>query len=118
MEIRVRATRKEAAANLETPEGSSYQKVFLSKFSTYEQSCLQTAGKDLDKFDFFIKLGKDGGPDDGWVNHPTSVAMCLNQEFGALHTKKEAAFPPPPHGSYWIVLEVDPASFTLDSAAK
>jgi hypothetical protein len=116
MEARSKAIKEEALANLQTPEGSSYKKNFDLKFARFEQSCVQKAGKDLDKFQFLIKVGKEGSADDGWFNHPTSVAMCLMQDLGASYARKEIVFPAPPHDSYWIIMDLDPASF--NTAAK
>jgi hypothetical protein len=114
-EARSKAIKQEAAANLQTVEGASYKKDFDLKFAPFERSCVQKAGKDRDKFEFLIKIGKDGGADDGWFTQPTSVAICLMQDLGASHARKESVFPPPPHDSYWIILDLDPA--TVNTAA-
>ena len=50
------------------------------------------------------------------MTRPSAVATCLMQELGASHAKKEALFPLPPHDAYWIILDLDPATF--DTAAK
>ena len=72
---------------------------------------MQKAGNDLSQFEFLIKIGKDGIPDDAWMIHPTAVAGCLMQELSASHARKEKIFPSPPHDAYWVVLELDPATF-------
>jgi hypothetical protein len=77
---------------------------------------VKKVGKDLDKFQFLIKVGKEGSADDGWFTRPTSVAMCLMQDLGASYARKENVFPAPPHDSYWIMMDLDPATF--NSAAK
>jgi hypothetical protein len=50
------------------------------------------------------------------MTHPSGVATCLMQELGASHARKEKLFPVPPHDVYWIMLDLDPATF--NTAAK
>jgi hypothetical protein len=33
------------------------------------------------------------------------------QELGASNAKKEKLFPVPPHDAYWLILDLDPATF-------
>ena len=115
-EARSRAIKQEARANLQTAEGLSYKKEFDQKFAALEQSCLQKSGNDLGKFEFLVEIGKDGIAQDAWMTRPTALANCLMQELGASHARKEKLFPAPPHDAYWIVLDLDPATF--NTAAK
>jgi len=116
MEARSRAIKLEARANLETAEGLSYKKEFDLKFAAIEQSCIQKSGADLGKFQFLVKIGKDGIAQDAWMTQPTAVATCLMRELGASNARKEKLFPEPPHDSYWIILDLDPS--ILNTAAK
>jgi hypothetical protein len=116
MEARSRAIKQEARANLQTVEGTSYKKTFDMTFAPIERSCVQKAGNDLGKFEFLVEIGNDGIAQDAWMTRPSAVATCLMQELGASHAKKEKLFPVPPHDAYWIVLDLDPATF--NTAAK
>jgi hypothetical protein len=112
VEAHSRAIKAEAKANLQTAEGASYKKNLEAKFATIEQSCVQKSGVGFGKFEFLIKVGRDGIVQDAWMASPSSTGVCLVGELRDSHARKEAIFSAPPHDSYWIILDVDPASFT------
>jgi hypothetical protein len=115
-EARARAIKQEARANLQTAGGFAYKKDFDLAFAALEQLCVQKAGNDPGKFEFLVQVGKDGIAQDAWMTHPSAVANCLMKELGASIARKEKLFPFPPHDSYWIILDLDPAAFK--AAAK
>jgi hypothetical protein len=112
---RSRAIRKTAEDNMGTPKGAKYRQNVQQKLAKYLQKCVH-AEDSLDKFELFIQVGKGGSAEDGWLPHPTKVSACIYQELGTSRLRGEIPFSPPPQPSYWVKLELDPASFVV--AAK
>jgi hypothetical protein len=81
------------------------------KFAKVMQPCVQSAGGDLQKFEFMVKVGKESVVENLWMPDGTAVARCLFQTFAQTVARKEKVFPRPPQPSYEIDLELDPASF-------
>jgi hypothetical protein len=115
-EAHSRAITKEAEANLRTTEGALYKKDVETRFSAIDRSCVQKSGNDFEKFEFLVQVGKDGIVRDAWMTSPSSTGGCLMGELRDSHARNESIFSPPPHDSYWVILDLNPATFT--SAAK
>lgn len=108
---RAHAVRKEAEANMQTPEGQAYRKKLEKKLSSYEQACVKESNGDAHKFEFFLQVGLGGTAQDGHTEtKPDDFASCLMQTFLQWHTKKTPVLPPPPSPGYWVLLEVDPVT--------
>ena len=117
MQARARATRKEAEANMQTPEGQAYRKKLEQTLAGYEQTCLKESNGDAHKFEFFVQVGEVGSAENAQTEtRPDGFAVCLMRTLYLSYTKKEAPLPVPPHDGYWVLLELDPA--TLAAAAK
>jgi hypothetical protein len=109
LEARSRALVDEAAANLQKPGGMHYQKDVEQSISKWMQQCVKDDA-DRTKFDFMIQIAANGGPQDAWVPHPTSIGNCLLKHMYDAHVKNETPFTAPPHPGYWLKLELDPAT--------
>ncbi len=109
LEARSRTLIDEAAANLQKPGGMQYQKDVEQSISKWMQQCVKD-DTDRTKFDFMIQIAADGGPQDAWVPHPTSIGNCLLKHMYDAHVKNETPFTAPPHPGYWLKLELDPAT--------
>jgi hypothetical protein len=108
---RAHAVRKEAEANMQTPEGQAYRRQVEKKLSTYEQACVKDSNGDAHKFEFFLQVGLGGTAQDGHTEtKPDGFASCLMQTLLQWHTKKTTVLPPPPSPDYWLLLEVDPVN--------
>jgi hypothetical protein len=117
MQARARATRKEAEANMRTPEGQAYRKELEQKLAGYEQTCLKESNGDAHKFEFFVQVGKVGSAENAQTEtRPDAFAFCLMRAMYLSYTMKETPLPVPPHDGYWVLLELDPA--TLAASAK
>jgi hypothetical protein len=117
MQARARATRKEAEANMRTPEGQAYRKELEQKLTGYEQTCLKESSGDAHKFEFFVQVGKIGSAENAQTEtRPDAFAFCLMRALYLSFTRQEAPLPVPPHDGYWVLLELDPA--TLAASAK
>jgi hypothetical protein len=114
-QARFRAIRSAADANMQTAQGVRYKKDFEQKFAKFMQPCVQNAGSDLEKFEFMIKVGKQGTVEGLWMPDGTVVAVCLFQTLSQTELKKEKVFPRPPQPSYVVDLKLDPASFLVAS---
>ncbi len=114
-QARFRAIRKAADANMQNAQGLRYKKDFDQKFAKFVQPCVQTAGSDLARFEFMIKVGKQGTVEGLWMPDGTAVAVCLFQTLSQTELKKEKVFPRPPQPSYAVDLELDPANFLVAS---
>jgi hypothetical protein len=115
LEAHSRAVMQEASANEQSPEGARYKEQVEAKFALFVRPCATVTGADLQKFALMLMVGKDGTPENGWVPHPTGMMGCVMKELMTAHIKKETPFPPPPRPSYWLKLEMDPATYKLVS---
>jgi hypothetical protein len=106
---RSHAIQQEAEANGKTPEGIAYRKDFDYRFASIEQSCVEKAKDDATEFDFYLNVGKEGGVDDAWGNHPTPMMQCLMKAFYDGHVKNEKPFPAPPKAPFWVSIHIDPS---------
>ena len=101
-----------AESNAETPQGAQYKVAFEEKFTPIMQQCVQSTPGDLEKFEFLLKVDRDGHADPGFMTHRTRVLECLIQTLGQSSNR-------PFHGRldflYWIFLELVPAKFVVAS---
>jgi hypothetical protein len=111
LEARSRAQIQEATANGQTVEGAHYEKAVEEKFVNFVQECTQSSDADLQKFEFMVLIDKNGTPQNSWMPRPTNLMGCLEKALFVAQIKKETPFPPPPHDSYWLKLQVDPSTY-------
>jgi hypothetical protein len=117
MQLRARADQKEAEGNMQTPAGAAYRKQVEPKLTSFEQACLKDASGDVHKADLYLKIGKDGSVENAeTLKPPDAFTVCVMRALYLSYTQKQAPFAPPPQPSYWLVVEVDPA--TLAASAK
>ena len=110
--IRIRATRKEALANMQTPEGQAYMKAVEQKLAAFEQPCLKDSNGDQTKYEMELSVGEKGNAELAQSEqHQNPFANCVMQSLYLSFLKKETPFPPPPHASYWLLLELDRSTF-------
>jgi hypothetical protein len=107
-EARTRAILKEAAENLQSAGGAAYQKSMEQALLPFVRDCAKES-TDQAKFEFAIKVGKDGSAQDAFFRQPTPMAQCMAREMYGTHVKKETPFPVPPRADYWLELYLDPA---------
>jgi hypothetical protein len=117
-ELRSRGILQEAAANLQSKEGVQYQKNMQQALLPFLKQCVQSSGDDREKFEIIVQVGKDGSPEDAWPRKPTAIAQCVLRGLFESHVKKETPFPLPPHASYWLDLQLDPAVVRAAVAAN
>jgi hypothetical protein len=116
-QVKARAFRAEAEANMKSAEGQAYRAAFDPKFAVFERACLNEANGDTSKFEFLVQVGENGTIEDAHPEkQPNAFALCLMKEMYAAYVKKERPFPPPPKVPYRMLLEIDPT--TLSAAAK
>jgi hypothetical protein len=114
--IRIRASRKEALANMETREGQAYLKTVEQKLTTFEQPCLKDSNGDQTKFEMELSVGEKGNAELAQSEQrQNAFAVCVMRSLYQSFLKKETPFPPPPHASYWLLLELDPATFAASA---
>jgi hypothetical protein len=113
---RLRTFRQEAETNMATAEGVQYKRDFEQRLAEPIRHCVQSAGSDRRKFDLLLQVMKDGNLRDVEMPTQTAVVGCLFQELMKFQQPDAVRFRPPPHAPYWVILEIDPATF--DVAAK
>jgi hypothetical protein len=117
LQLRARADQKEAEDNMLTPAGAAYRKQIEPKLTGFEQSCLKESTGTAHPADLFLKIGKDGSVENAeTLKPPDAFTTCVMRALYQTFTRKETPFAPPPQPSYWLVVEVDPA--TLAASAK
>jgi hypothetical protein len=114
-DAQTRALLKEAAANLQSEGGASYQKSIEQALLPFLRQCVKYSN-DQAKFEFAVKIGKEGSPEDAFFRVPSSLAQCMGREMYGSHVKKETPFPMPPRPDYWIELYLDPAAANVAAA--
>lgn len=116
-QLKARAFRAEAEANMKTAEGKAYRMAFDPKLAAFEQPCTNEINSDPSKFEFFVEVGEHGEANDAHTERqPNAFAMCMMKGIYAAHLKKETPFPAPPKVPYRLIVEIDPA--VLTAAAK
>ena len=114
-EARTRAILKEAATNSQSEGGAAYQKRMEQALLPFLRKCVQES-TDQTKFEFAIKVGKDGSAQDAFFRQPTPLAQCMSREMYGTHVTKETPFPVPPRPDYWLELYLDPAAANAAAA--
>jgi Domain of unknown function (DUF4034) len=109
LEARSRALVEDASANLQQPGGLQYQKDVEQSVSKWMQQCVQD-DTDRTKFELMLQVAADGGPQDAWMPHPTTIGNCLLKHLYDSHVKNETPFTVPPRPGYWLKIELDPAT--------
>src|ERR1035438_6637060 len=98
--IRIRATRKEALANMQTPEGQAYVKAVEQKLAAFEQPCLQDPNGDQTKYEMELSVGEKGNAELAQSEQrQNAFSNCVMRGLYQSFLKKETPFPPPPHAS-------------------
>jgi hypothetical protein len=116
MQIHIRATRKEAQANMQTPEGQAYLKNVQQKLAAFEEPCLKESDSDHRKFEMQLSVGENGNAERAQTEQrPNAFTVCVMRGLYQSFLKKETPFAPPPHASYWLLLELDPATFAASA---
>jgi hypothetical protein len=117
LQLRARADQKEAQDNMLTPAGAAYRKQIEPKLTSFEQACLKDATGALQKSDLFLKIGKDGSVENAeTMKPPDAFTVCVMRALYLSYTQKQTPFAAPPQPSYWLLVEVDPA--TLAASTK
>lgn len=103
---------REAAANLQSPQGPEYQKQVEQAFEPFIRQCEKDSGKDEEKVELMLKMGADGAVRELYLGTLTTTPMtgCLLGHIFETQRKNETLFPPPPHPGYWLTLHLDPAA--------
>ena len=96
-----------------TAEGVQYKRDFEQRLAGPIQHCVQSAGSDRKKFELMIQVMKDGAVRDIEMPTQTTVVGCLFPELMKFQHPDAVRFAPPPHAPYWVIFEVDPATFNL-----
>ena len=114
--IRIRASRKEALANMQTPEGQAYLKAVEQKLAAFEQPCLKDSDGDQTKYEMELSVGETGNAELAQSEQrQNAFSSCVMRALYQSFLKKETPFPPPPHASYWLLLELDPTTFAASA---
>jgi hypothetical protein len=116
-EREIRATQQAADANAQTPEGQAYKKKFDAVLAGFIQKCMQTAaGSDTRRIELLIQVGTEGDMEGDWTLDGTPLSQCVTETLMRTREKKENPFPHAPRPTYWMKVDVDPA--TLNVASK
>jgi hypothetical protein len=103
------AAEASAEANLQTTEGQNYNAVFAEKIHSWMQPCLEALnGAELGKFEFLIKVSKEGVIEDFSGSGNSPVTPCLGNKIFEFRQGKQAVFPPPPEAGYWMRFDLNP----------
>jgi hypothetical protein len=96
-QLRARAFRQKAEANMKSPDGQAYRVNFDPKFAAYERSCSNDKNADPSKFDLLVQVGANGSVEESHTEkQPTAFAMCIMRALYASYVGKETPFPPHP----------------------
>lgn len=116
MQAHARAVHREAEGNMKTSEGQAYRQQLEERLAGYEKGCLNEAAADAHKFEFLVQVGRNGSAENAQTQtRPDQFALCLMRTLYISYTNKETPLPAPPHDGYWVLLEVDPATFAASA---
>lgn len=108
MAARKHAGEESAEANLQTDEGRRYQAAFEEKIHTWMQACVQeSASSDPGTHELLVKVGKEGTVEDMIGVGSTSTGFCLARKLAESRLSKQAVFPQPPQGDYWVRFDLN-----------
>ena len=104
-----------AKADEQTPEGARYKAAFEKTYRELLQNCVLTDGGSVTqwagKFKTLTSLAANGAVEKFGIQSMGPVVTCLAKKLQTSQQEKEALFPPPPHGAYWVELRMDWAEF-------
>jgi hypothetical protein len=113
---------KEAAANMQTPEGARYQVSFEKAYKEMLHACVQSDGGGVSdwagKFETLVRVGANGAFEDGGISCMGPVVACVYKKMRSSYDQKSPLFPAPPKASYWVRIDLDWADFAPVSASK
>ena len=97
-----------AEANLNTPEGRSFDGKVASSFSVMYgrdvTDCFRASGESfLIPFDLILQVGKDGKVEQLFYTVTTNTSVCLGSRV------QKGTFPVPPAPSYWVKVSLSQA---------
>jgi hypothetical protein len=116
IQAQARDTRKAAETNLQTPDGPAYQKDVEQKMVAIEQTCLKDFGSEAHKAELLLRIGSDGAAENVRTERqPDRFAYCIMGSLYQSFIRKEKTSSPPPHATYWVILDVDPAALAASS---
>jgi len=100
-----------ADSNMQTPEGLRYKSSFEKPYKELVQQCVQPGGSQVGRFKALTNVGSNGTVEDVRIYSNSPAAHCVYDKLRALQQQKDTVFPPPPHSSYWVKLDLDWAEF-------
>ncbi len=112
---RERQEDEEARANLKTPEGAAYQRSVLQRLDPIEKRCASASEAAANKFALSMLISKEGNLLQARDNPHSAMANCVARALMEPHKTENSPLPAPPHGSYWMMVEIDP---TVINSAK
>jgi hypothetical protein len=107
------AGERQAAANVQTPEGLKYKKAFDQVFSELTHSCIKTAGNDYQPFEILVKVTRDNTMPTLMTSGETNISKCLLAQFFQAAKAGKALLPPAPHPDFWIKADIDPSAYDI-----
>lgn len=107
-----------ADANMQTEVGMRYKASFEKPYKELVQQCVHPGNSDVGKFRAYTNVAENGAIEDVRIASNSAAAHCIYDKLHTLQQEKTAFFPPPPHGSYWVRLDLDWSEFTPVADAK
>ena len=111
-----RAAAATAEANAQTPDGAAYKAAFEKKYKQLVQECVRDNGAAAEKFETYTSVAETGSVEDMKVYWNGEAAICVYTKLKASKDNKTVLFPKPPHGSYWVKLELDAGEFSTTAS--
>jgi hypothetical protein len=116
MVAKAKALAAEADANEKTPDGAAYKLSFGKKYRELVQECVRSEGAAAGKFETYTNVSEAGSVDDMKVYWYGQAAVCIYSKLKAAKDSHSILFPKPPHGSYWVKLELDEGEFSTTAS--
>jgi hypothetical protein len=101
-----------ADANTQSPEGLRYKASFEQPYKELVRQCVPPGNSDVGKFKALTSVGADGTVEDIRIYWNSAASHCMYAKLHSLQLEKAKVFPPPPHASYWIRLDLDWSEFS------
>ena len=77
---------------------------------------MRSEGAAAGKFETYTNVSEAGSVDDMKVYWYGQAAVCIYSELKAAKDNHSILFPKPPHGSYWVKLELDEGEFSTTAS--